>query len=179
MRQSNCLWFPRAGGTACLQGQLLIHFYFQLYSFLKHFSNNLPQTTANRSIFCPVNVVWLQMLGYKITARMRDLGSKVEQVRWEHPPTELDTSVAFLGSEAAAAAGSTEVLLEPGASQSENWLQLTASSSKLPLAQLWFSPGPVTWWSSGWLFFVSQNWSTALQKQVQKLVWSSFSSALK
>lgn len=50
------------------------------------------------------------MLGYKITARIRDLGSKAEHVREEKPPTELDTSVALLGS--GAAAGSTEVFLD-------------------------------------------------------------------
>lgn len=43
------------------------------------------------------------MLEYEITAKIRDLGCKAEQVREEQPPTEPDTSGAFLGSGAAAA----------------------------------------------------------------------------
>lgn len=160
--QSSWLSFPRAGGTACLKGQVLIYIYFQLYYSLKHFSNNLSSSTANRSIFCPINAVWFQMLEYKITAKIRDLGCKAEQVRVEQPPTEPDTSGAFLGSGAAAARREAWGALEPSDGQSENRLQLTASSSKPPLAQLCFSPGPVTWWFSEWLFFMSQNWSRCL-----------------
>lgn len=168
MFQLNCPWFRRTTGTACLEGQFFNYIYFQVHKSQTYFQPSaLDHYQGDYFLHNKYDLV--------SATRTQDWDLRLSRSqRNSHKPQHEGSIV--LGVEQYQAS----LRCSRAWWQSEKWLQLLASSSKLPLAQLWTSPGPMIRPFSEWInFFMSQNWSTTLQKQVQKQIQVSFSCALK